>query len=430
MTTLNINEQISQVVDKITTFLMIDLQIGKDFKDFAQFDAKYISQEEKRSRTLTYLYSRKIGGKTMFDYYADKHLNLSKGELAIVNALKNAFVGVFQIKKVLKHGFELYSIINERDYSVNALGTMTAFRGISQGAFLYACLCKIDGVYYLCDVRAMTSADKIGGAKRYAISKIIDNPEITYFQNDEKLNDVKKEVAVFYEKFVECFKTTEIITTNQTADEIINAFNSYCEYGDEDIKTIVQNGIAAPEKYEYFPTKDFNYTNDSIEKKSMAGFSAQGSKHDVGIIYIEKSGLYAIPFYGTFCKIFESDDYKQIKNCHDCVRNFVFNEKISGVIFVHLAEKYENFISRINEILNSKYTLADILINIKHYDKSAPNLSPAALLYASDVFADFMFENSQQNNNGQNSNNKRVGRNEPCPCGSGKKYKKCCMPKE
>ena len=78
MTTLNVNEQISHVVDKIITFLMIDLQIGKDFKDFAQFDAKYISQEEKRSCTLTYLYSRKIGGKTMFDYYADKHLNLDR----------------------------------------------------------------------------------------------------------------------------------------------------------------------------------------------------------------------------------------------------------------------------------------------------------------------------------------------------------------
>jgi len=24
---------------------------------------------------------------------------------------------------------------------------------------------------------------------------------------------------------------------------------------------------------------------------------------------------------------------------------------------------------------------------------------------------------------------KKVGRNDPCPCGSGKKYKKCCMPK-
>lgn len=26
--------------------------------------------------------------------------------------------------------------------------------------------------------------------------------------------------------------------------------------------------------------------------------------------------------------------------------------------------------------------------------------------------------------------NKDIGRNDPCPCGSGKKYKKCCMPKE
>jgi len=24
---------------------------------------------------------------------------------------------------------------------------------------------------------------------------------------------------------------------------------------------------------------------------------------------------------------------------------------------------------------------------------------------------------------------KKVGRNEPCPCGSGKKYKKCCLKK-
>jgi preprotein translocase subunit SecA len=24
----------------------------------------------------------------------------------------------------------------------------------------------------------------------------------------------------------------------------------------------------------------------------------------------------------------------------------------------------------------------------------------------------------------------KVGRNDPCPCGSGQKYKKCCLPKE
>jgi uncharacterized protein YecA (UPF0149 family) len=24
----------------------------------------------------------------------------------------------------------------------------------------------------------------------------------------------------------------------------------------------------------------------------------------------------------------------------------------------------------------------------------------------------------------------KVGRNDPCPCGSGQKYKKCCLPRE
>jgi len=26
--------------------------------------------------------------------------------------------------------------------------------------------------------------------------------------------------------------------------------------------------------------------------------------------------------------------------------------------------------------------------------------------------------------------NERAGRNDPCPCGSGKKYKKCCLKKQ
>ena len=27
-------------------------------------------------------------------------------------------------------------------------------------------------------------------------------------------------------------------------------------------------------------------------------------------------------------------------------------------------------------------------------------------------------------------NKEKVGRNDPCPCGSGKKYKKCCLERE
>jgi uncharacterized protein YecA (UPF0149 family) len=46
---------------------------------------------------------------------------------------------------------------------------------------------------------------------------------------------------------------------------------------------------------------------------------------------------------------------------------------------------------------------------------------------------DSIMHNSERNDiwEDQNGNNsfaisKKIGRNEPCPCGSGKKYKKCC----
>ena len=30
----------------------------------------------------------------------------------------------------------------------------------------------------------------------------------------------------------------------------------------------------------------------------------------------------------------------------------------------------------------------------------------------------------------EDARRRRAGRNEPCPCGSGKKYKNCCMKKD
>ena len=37
--------------------------------------------------------------------------------------------------------------------------------------------------------------------------------------------------------------------------------------------------------------------------------------------------------------------------------------------------------------------------------------------------------NQLSENNETSTIRKKIGRNEPCPCGSGKKYKKCCLNK-
>ncbi|MCR5261110.1 MAG: SEC-C domain-containing protein [Candidatus Gastranaerophilales bacterium] len=220
----------------------------------------------------------------------------------------------------------------------------------------------------------------------------------------------------------------EVITTNKCADEIINAFNEYCESGSDEIKKLVAEGIKKPEKYAYFPTKDFNFTGNDFAKKSMAGFSSQDNEYDVGILFIKNSGLFAIPFFGTFCKIFE-DDYKTVSNYDSCLRNFLHNEKIPSVVLTYVAEKHPSFVSVINDIMKTNYTLDDILRIFKSHNLNKPVISPASILYSSNVFSQIMVKEVRKEEKEAEPKIERVGRNDPCPCGSGKKYKKCCMPK-
>lgn len=420
MTITGTNALIFQVIDKISNFLIKDSQIGKDFRNFSQVEYKSVPQDELRNRTLTYLFSRKINHKSVFDFFEEKVISITSDEKNVIKALKNSFTGVFRIEKLLQDGFELYSIINERNYTVKTVGARTNYRGAYVGAFLFCCLCKIDEDYYTCDLRAITGSDKEGGAFRYAITKIVENPNLVFFDNPQKLTEIKNQIDIFEEKFAQCFHSNEIITTNKSADELINAFNDFCDFGSEEINSIVAKGINKPSKFGYFPTKDFNFTTEDFEKKSIAGFSSQGSEYDVGIIFIQGAGLFAIPFYGTFCKIFDSDDYHTIENYADCIKNFLHNDKIQKAVLKFVADKYQNFASRISEILDEKYTIDDIFA-LKTGKIDTPDISPASILYSSKVFSSLMLKKEPQKPAVE-----KVGRNDLCPCGSGKKYKKCC----
>ena len=186
MTVSETNSLILNAIDKIARFLISNPHIGKDFREFSQVEYKNVPTEELRNRTLTYLFSRRISHKSVFDFYIENAVNLSNDEISVVRAIQDGFVGVFEIKKLFQDGFELYSLINERNYTVKTIGARTTFRGVYVGAYLYACLCKINDEYFVCDARAVTDNDKEGGAQRYAISKIVQNPHLPKFNNKSK----------------------------------------------------------------------------------------------------------------------------------------------------------------------------------------------------------------------------------------------------
>ena len=422
---------IADITDKLIDFMTSEPDIKEDYEDFTlTIAAKQLSREEVRARTITYLFTRQLQNKSVFDIFLEKQRNLTDKEKEAVRALSSVITGVFKINKILKNGFEMYNLINEKTYTGYVLGTMTSYRTAYPGSFIYCRLCKLDGEYFICDVRALTGADKTGGAQRYAVSKIIENPDNVFIDNPDKLEEIKTHIKNFEIKFHECFSSDEVVTTNKAADDLINAFNDYCETGNEKIKELVANGIEKPQNSGYFPTKDFHFSVDDFAKKSVAGFSANGEKHDVGLVYVSGAGMFAIPFYATFCKIFESENYKEIPHYDSCVENFLKNTKIPAVILDRINQKYPSFSKIVSEILGEDLTLEQIAGKYKPNKNNLPTIAPAAILYSSKVFAELMESElaQEEKENREEQITQKVGRNDPCPCGSGKKYKKCCMP--
>ncbi len=101
------------------------------------------------------------------------------------------------------------------------------------------------------------------------------------------------------------------------------------------------------------------------------------------------------------------------------------------------------FLDGINTSLESEIDLnlineeSEISVNIV-YEKLLFNMykAKADWLYGIEVWKDIFDSETRAKikkdylKSGTVRKNKEVGRNEPCPCGSGKKYKKCCINKE
>ena len=111
--------------------------------------------------------------------------------------------------------------------------------------------------------------------------------------------------------------------------------------------------------------------------------------------------------------LYPDEVYEEIKD--------VFNSDLTDPHYIHLKD--------VEEVLNrgKEKTVADLLKNSRYslIEDTVRELEHWACFNISK-------KNQYQNSSYQNPNvrtGKKIGRNNPCPCGSGKKYKKCCLNK-
>lgn len=426
---MNIQERmdsINGVIKKIAEFIQNHEEIKIDFNEYL----KTIGASSKNGIPLqtacfSYILERNLGEdlKSIPQLYLENTKGLDKETKDVVKAIDNSISSVFEIKKVTKTGFDLLNIVNERRYIITSLMKMTAFRGLGSGDYIIARIVNINGDYFLLEISGVLPATRKDDAYRFAVAKIIQNPELVYLDNPEKQKEIEEDVADIYNKFMEFFGTTEIITTNKYADDLIGIFNDYAEEGNKsDYKELIKE----PEEYRYFSVSEFNNSYDNFLENSLGGFSSHKETYDVGIIYDKELGLYAIPFYGTFNKIFEVKDYTKILNFDACIKYFLENDKYSANLIRMVADKHKNFMEIVNAVLAKNYTLEELLKKYKRRYLDNKIISSTTVLYRSNAFSSTLGIIEDNENKPEIDTSKKIGRNDPCPCGSGKKYKKCC----
>ena len=307
-------------------------------------------------------------------------------------------------------------MVNEKTYKVLSLTRMTNFRGVYAGQFIVGRIFELDGEYYIIEISSVLSHSQKEEAYRYAVMKLVQTPRLLYLDNSEKEAEIKATIDEMYQKFIKTFDKDIILTTNKHADDIIGAFNE----GEE--VDLSDKGCDITE-YKFFHVKELDNNYSNFLENSMGGFSSHNETYDVAVIFDKENGLYAIPFYETFCKVLENKD--SVENAKACVEYFLTNDSIPNTILERVSTQYPNFMEVVNELMGTNYTFEELVKNYKSDYLKNKIYSSATILFCSNAFSqifDYIAEPKPQ----APVVTEKVGRNDPCPCGSGKKFKNCC----
>lgn len=423
---------ISDTLSSVFKFAQENSEIKEDFDEYLKTIGLYNAPaSEINSVLVTYVFERAFhkGADNVFSMYLKEKQDIDSNTKNIVLALQNAIDALFEVKAVQKTGFDLYSLVNEKKYFAMPLVKMSHLRGIYKGNYILARIFPYENEYYIIEIRETYSSMDKDRVLKYAVAKIIERPENLYKDNDQKLKEIETEISKFSEKFTSCFGSDEVITTNEFVDNLISDFNDYYFDSEKD-PSAIKELIKPIENYGYFKVPEFNSSYDNYIESSMAGFSSHSSKYDVGVIFDKELGMFIVPFYGTLCHIFETENYKDIKGWDECIKAFMENDKIPATLVKKLAEKYPNFLDVLNDLYGTQMALDEFLEQYKPDYLKNKIYSPTSVLYASKSFGDLMgfipTEEEIKAKEIQAQNGQTIGRNDPCPCGSGKKYKKCC----
>jgi hypothetical protein len=340
---------------------------------------------------------------TVIDRFVSETPDLSEKEKATVLRWKDPVVGLFQVKRTLPDGFVAENLINEVDYTIKPTTIPQRFEQLARpGAFFRAKIIPAsDSEYIFSGVQEFLDISEKEMLKKVAQLQM-KHPQFAFRDNEEKIRRGFELQKKDRELFIEYFGSDEILTEGGKLPALAAEF---INYRFSKIEKPLPEGYKPPE---------MSFPEGLLKSK------------DVGIVFDELSGQHYLVNYGIILNVFQSPDELKIQRYKRDILTYLEDKTISPHVLRRLFFRFPQ---------NAEFVIRKILDRPefgleKDFDSLMEEFKPSFkgkriypyILPMSPKYVQAMKpELNQKKEYGQ-----KVGRNDPCPCGSGKKYKKCC----
>jgi len=362
------------------------------------------SQNEFHQFTDDFVYSYRFpDNRTVIDRFVSEYSDLNEKEKAIVLRWKDPIVGLFQVKRALPEGFVTENLINEVDYTIKPTTIPEGLeRSARPGAFFMAKIIPASDNEYI-----FSGIQEFFNSPEEEILKIVGSlqmkhPEFAFRDNEERIRRGFELQKKDRELFIEYFRSDEVLTEGRKLPALAAEFMDYR-----------LSKLAKPLPEGYKPP-EMHFPKGLLKSK------------DVGIVFDELSGQHYLVNYGIILNVFQSPDEVKIQRYKRDILTYLEDQTISPYVLKRLFFRFpQNAEFIIRKILDRPEFCLE-----KDFDSLMDEFKPSFkgkriypyILPMSPRFVKVMRpELDRTKEYGQ-----KVGRNDPCPCGSGKKYKKCC----
>jgi len=362
------------------------------------------SEEELHEFTDNFVYSYRFSDElTVIDRFISETSSLSEKERAVILRWKDPLAGIFQVKRILFDGFVAENLINEVDYTIKPTTIPRQLtRFALPGAFLKAKITPASDTEYI-----FSGVQEFLDTPESEVIKIVaelqrEHPEIAFRDNEERIKRGFEMQQKERGLFIEYFGADEVLTEGRKLNEL---WSGFMEFKLKKHDKLIPKGYKIPK---------LEFPNNLLKQK------------DVGIVFEEATGQHYLINYGLILDIFRNPDESKIRRYGEEIMIYLEDDSISPGILRRVFSRYPQ---------NAEFVIRTILERPEFdlqrdcdslLDEFKPSFKSRRIYPQVMPMSERMVKALRPEMYKEKEPERGIGRNAPCPCGSGKKYKKCC----